>query len=95
MIKKDDRLNDDDMYQAGKAVRNQIFMQMKYFMEIYKKDTLSIAVKAMGRGVADEKQNQYADYIYYYIDKKITSQRNNAIHGLKKVLLGLDDGEGK
>lgn len=93
VIKKEDRLSDDRMYPAGKVVRNQIFMQMKYYMEKYKDDSVTLALTALGT-MTEENQMKYSDYIVYFIDKKITSQRNNAIHGLKRVLVGLED-EGK
>lgn len=93
LIKKEDRLSDDRMYLPGKLIRSQIFMQMKYFLEVYKNDTLTLALTAMGT-MTEENKAKYSDYIVYFIDKKITSQRNNAIHGLKKVVVGLED-EGK
>ena len=93
VIKKEDRLSDDRMYPVRKVIRNQIFMQMKYFMEEYKDDSVTLALTALGT-MTEENKVKYSDYIVYFVDKKITSQRNNAIHGLKRVLVGLED-EGK
>lgn len=64
---------------------------MKYFMETYKQDTLTLAWTAVWKALKDEDKVKYSDYIVYYIDKQITAQRNNAIHGLKKVVMGISE----
>ena len=93
VIKKEDRLSDDRMYPVRKVIRNQIFMQMKYFMDEYKDDSVTLALTALGT-MTEENKMKYSDYIVYFVDKKITCQRNNAIHGLKRALGGFED-EGK
>jgi hypothetical protein len=91
LIPKEDRLNEDQMYMARKMIRKSLFRQMKYFMETYKQDTLTLAWTAVGKALKDEDKVKYSDYIVYYIDKQITAQRNNAIHGLKKVVMGISE----
>jgi hypothetical protein len=92
-IKETDRLGEDRMYTVGKTIRNQIFRNMKFFMEVYKETSLKLAFNNMGT-LSKADVIRYTDYVVFYIDKKITAQRNNAIYALKKLVLGLDD-EGK
>ena len=93
VIKLQDRLNESSMYVVAKSIRTQLFRNMKYFVEIYKDSALQHAFRILNFDVNDKKK--YADYVLYYIDKKITAHRNNAIHALKKLVLGHDKGKSR
>lgn len=87
------RLNESSMYVVGKSIRTHLFRNMKYFIEIYKDSALQHAFRILNFDENDK--NKYTDYVLYYIDKKITAHRNNAIHALKRVMLGLDGGKSR
>lgn len=91
LIPMENRLNDDQMYMARKLIRKNIFRQIKYFIEAFKKDVLTQAWTAVGKGMEEKDKDKYSDYIVFYIDKKITAQRNNAIHALKKAVMGMGE----
>lgn len=93
VIKLQDRLNESSMYVVGKSIRTHLFKNMKYFVEVYKDSALQHAFRLLNFDENDKKK--YSDYVLYYIDKKITEHRNNAIHKLKRVVLGLDGGKSR
>jgi hypothetical protein len=92
-IEESRRLSAHTMYSVCKLVRTQLFCNMKYFSEYYKEDCLRKSFDALNMR-NEEDQKRYRDYIVCYIEKKTTSQRNNAIYALKRRMMG-EDGEGK
>lgn len=93
VIKLQDRLNESSLYVLGKSIRTNLFRNMKYFVEVYKDSALQHAFRMLN--FDDNEKKKYADYVLYYIDKKITAHRNNAIHALKRLVLGLDGGKSR
>jgi hypothetical protein len=93
VIKLQDRLNDTQMYVVGKFIRTHLYRNMKYFVDIYKDSALQHAFRVLN--FEDNEKKKYADYVLYYIDQKITAHRNNAIHALKRLVLGLDGGKSR
>ena len=92
-IEEKDRLTEASTYVVGKAIRTQLFRNQKYFVDAYKSSSLQHACRLLNFGKKDEEK--FSDYLLYYIDKKITQQRNNAIHALKRLVLGLDGGKSR
>jgi hypothetical protein len=90
-IEEDSRLSEFTMYVVSKMIRVEFFMNMKYFNDFYKDSCLKRAFEGL-RMTDQDNINKYKDYVVYYIEKKITQQRNNAVYALKKCMLGLDEG---
>lgn len=80
------------MYVVTKMIRVEFFMNMKYFNEVYKDSCLKRAFEGLRMTDQPDKISKFKDYVVYYIEKKITEQRNNAVYALKKCMLGLDEG---
>jgi len=94
VIKLQDRISESSMYVVGKSIRTTIFRNTKYFTEDYKDGALQHAFRILNYREENDKK-KYTDYVLYYIDKKIAEHRNNAIHKLKRVVLGLDGGKSR
>jgi hypothetical protein len=90
VIKVQDRLNEATMYVVGKSKATNLFRNMKYFIEIYKNSALQHAFRILN--FDDKDKEKYADYVLFYIDNRITAHRNNIIHQLKRLVLGLVEG---
>lgn len=92
-IQEKDRLTHTNMYVVGQTIRTHLFRNMKYFIEVYQKSALEHASRLLNFDENDK--IKYTDYVLHYIDKKITAHRNNIIHALKRLVLGLDGGKSR
>lgn len=92
-IPVEDQLENHRLYPVSKFITTNLFRNMKYFVEAYKVDALTNACRQLG--FDETAQNKYNDFLVNYIDKKTSANRNNIIHNLKTLFLGLDGGKSR
>jgi hypothetical protein len=90
-IEEKRRLSAHRMYSICKLVRMQLFCNMKYYSEYYRDGCLRESFQALAMHNEDD-QKKFRDYVLCYVERKTTSQRNNAIFALKKCMMGEDGG---
>jgi len=92
-IPREGQLDESSTYIIGKMTRRVLWKSMKYFNEVYRDDCLKVFYKRLGLTKNQQKET-FSDHIIYYIDRKLTTCRNNAIYMMKKLVMA-DHGGGK